>query len=197
MVDTAARPGGVCLFKGCIPSKTYLYLAELIDDAARAESMGIRFGKPEIDLDGLRRWKAAVIDKMAGGLVSLSNARGVQVIQGRVEFESSTRARIYDSEVSRIEFKHAIVATGSAPIAFPGTEFKSGGRIMSSTGALAMADIPERLLVLGGGYVGLELGMVYAALGSQVSLVELQDRLLMGVDADLVKPLQQETGIHI
>lgn len=191
MVDTAARPGGVCLFKGCIPSKTYLHLAELIDDAARAEAMGVRFGKPQIDLDGLRRWKADVIDKMAGGLVSLSNARGVQVIQGRVEFESSTSARLYDSEVSRIKFKHAIVATGSAPIAFPGAEFKSGGRIMSSTGALALADIPERLLVLGGGYVGLELGMVYAALGSQVSLVELQDRLLMGVDADLVKPLHR------
>ena len=191
MVDTAARPGGVCLFKGCIPSKTYLYLAELIGDAARAESMGVRFGKPQIDLEGLRRWKAEVIDKMAGGLVSLSNSRGVQLIQGRAEFESSTSARIYDSEVSRIKFKHAILATGSTPIALPGTEFKPGGRIMSSTGALALADVPEKMLVLGGGYVGLELGMVYAALGSQISLVELQDRLLMGVDADLVSPLQK------
>ena len=191
MVDVAARPGGVCLFKGCIPSKTFLYLAELIDDAARAESMGIRFGKPQIDLEGLRGWKAEVIDRMAGGLVSLSNARGVQVIQGRAEFESSTSVRLSESEVSRINFKHAILATGSTPIALPGTEFTPGGRIMSSTGALALADIPEKLLVLGGGYVGLELGMVYAALGSQISLVELQDRLLMGVDSDLVKPLQK------
>ena len=190
MVDIAARPGGICLFKGCIPSKTYLYLAELIDDAARAERMGIRFGKPQIDLEGLRRWKAEVIDKMAGGLVSLSNARGVQVIQGRAEFESSTTVRLYDSEVSRIKFKHAILATGSTPIALPGTGFKPGGRIMSSTGALALADIPKKMLVLGGGYVGLELGMVYAALGSQISLVELQDQLLTGVDSDLVKPLQ-------
>jgi len=191
MVDLAARPGGVCLFEGCIPSKTYLHLAELIDDAARAEAMGVRFGKPQIDLEGLRRWKAEVIDKMAGGLVSLSSARGVQVIQGRAEFESSTSVRVYESEVSRINFKHAVVATGSTPAPFPGADFKPGGRIMSSTGALALADIPERLLVLGGGYVGLELGMVYAALGSRVSLVELQDRLLTGVDADLVKPLQK------
>lgn len=191
MVDLAARPGGVCLFEGCIPSKTYLHLAELIDDAARAEAMGVRFGKPQIDLEGLRRWKAEVIDKMAGGLVGLSSARGVQVIQGRAEFESSTSVRVYESEVSRINFKHAVVATGSTPAPFPGADFKPGGRIMSSTGALALADIPERLLVLGGGYVGLELGMVYAALGSRVSLVELQDRLLTGVDADLVKPLQK------
>jgi dihydrolipoamide dehydrogenase len=191
MVDTAARPGGVCLFKGCIPSKTYLYLAELIDDAARAERMGIRFGKPRVDLDALRRWKAAVIDKMAGGLAGLSDARGLQLIQGRAEFESSTTVRLHDSEISRIKFRHAILATGSSPVALPGTEFKPGGRIMSSTGALALADIPERLLVVGGGYVGLELGMVYAALGSRVSLIERQERLLTGVDADLVAPLQK------
>jgi dihydrolipoamide dehydrogenase len=191
MVDTAARPGGVCLFKGCIPSKTYLHLAELIGDAARAERMGIRFGKPLIDLDGLRRWKAGVIDKMAGGLVRLVKARGVQVVQGRAEFESSTSIRLYDAEVSRFKFKHAILATGSTPVALPGTEFKPGGRIMSSTGALALADIPDQLLVVGGGYVGLELGMVYAALGSRVSLVERRDRLLTGVDADLVGPLQK------
>jgi dihydrolipoamide dehydrogenase len=191
MVDTAARPGGVCLFKGCIPSKTYLYLAELIDDAARAERMGIRFGKPRVDLDALRRWKAAVIDKMAGGLAGLSDARGLQLIQGRAEFESSTTVRLHDSEISRIKFRHAILATGSSPAALPGTEFKPGGRIMSSTGALALADIPERLLVVGGGYVGLELGMVYAALGSRVSLIERQERLLTGVDADLVAPLQK------
>ena len=191
MVDTAARPGGVCLFKGCIPSKTYLYLAELIDDAARAERMGIRFGKPRVDLDALRRWKAAVIDKMAGGLARLSDARGLQLIQGRAEFESSTTVRLHDSEISRIKFRHAILATGSSPVALTGTEFKPGGRIMSSTGALALADIPERLLVVGGGYVGLELGMVYAALGSRVSLIERQERLLTGVDADLVAPLQK------
>jgi dihydrolipoamide dehydrogenase len=153
--------------------------------------MGIRFGKPRVDLDALRRWKAAVIDKMAGGLARLSDARGLQLIQGRAEFESSTTVRLHDSEISRIKFRHAILATGSSPVALPGTEFKPGGRIMSSTGALALADIPERLLVVGGGYVGLELGMVYAALGSRVSLIERQERLLTGVDADLVAPLQK------
>ena len=192
MVDTARRPGGVCLFKGCIPSKTFLYLAELIYDADKASSMGISFGKPQIDIDGLRSWKAQVIDKMANGLVSLSDRRGVQLINGRAEFESSGVIRLSDSEVSRIKFRHAVLAAGSRPIPFPGTDFKVGSRIMSSTGALALADIPERLLVLGGGYVGLELGTVYAALGSRVTLVEFMDRLLPGVDQDLVEPLNKK-----
>jgi dihydrolipoamide dehydrogenase len=191
MVDTSLRPGGVCLYKGCIPSKTFLFLSELIHDAQRAESMGITFGKPRIDLEALRSWKGRVIDQMAGGLESLNNRRGVQLLQGRAEFESSDTVRLYESEVSHIKFRNAIVATGSYPTPFPGTEFKTGGRIMSSTGALALADIPESMLVLGGGYVGLELGTVYAALGSRISLVELEDRLLMGVDQDLVQPLHR------
>ena len=171
MVDPGARPGGVCLHQGCIPSKTFLYLSELIHDAARAEDMGISFGKPRIDLDVLRKWKGRVIDKMADGLVSLTNRRGVQLLKGRVKFESSDTVRVYDGDVSHIKFRHAILATGSQPIPFPETTFTSGGRIISSTGALGMADVPEKLLILGGGYVGLELGTVYAALGSRVSLV--------------------------
>jgi dihydrolipoamide dehydrogenase len=191
MIDPEARPGGVCLYKGCIPSKTFLYLAELIYDAARAEDMGVSFGKPRIDLEALRTWKGKVIDQMANGLVSLSNRRGVQLLKGRVEFENSATVRVHDCEVSHIKFRHAILATGSQPVALPGTAFQPGGRIMSSTGALALADVPEKLLILGGGYVGLELGTVYAALGSRVSLVELEDRLLVGVDQDLVKPLHR------
>ena len=194
MVDPGARPGGVCLFKGCIPSKTFLFLSELIFDAAKAGSMGITFNRPRIDLDALRTWKGKVIDQMADGLVNLNNRRGVQLLKGRAEFESSETVRIHDSEVSHIKFRHAIIATGSRPIEFPGTAFRVGGRIMSSTGALALADVPERLLVIGGGYVGLELGTVYAALGSRVSLVELEDRLLVGVDQDLVKPLHSKLG---
>ena len=202
MVDTAPRPGGVCLFEGCIPSKTFLYLAELIHDADKAASMGVSFGKPHIDLEGLRSWKSRVVDKMADGLVSLSNRRGVQLINGRAEFESSDTVRLHDSEVSRIKFRHAILATGSRPIPFPGTDFQAGGRIMSSTGALSLKDIPQRLLVVGGGYVGLELGTVYAALGSQITLVEYMDRLLPGVDQDLVEPLHRKlkgifSGIHL
>jgi len=192
MVDPGARPGGVCLYKGCIPSKTFLYLSELIFDAAKAGAMGVAFDKPRIDLEALRAWKGKVIDQMANGLVSLNNCRSVQLIKGRVEFESSDTARIHDAEVSHIKFRHAILATGSSPISFPGTSFKPGGRIMSSTGALALADVPHKLLVLGAGYVGLELGTVYAALGSKVSLVELEDRLLAGVDRDLVEPLHRK-----
>jgi dihydrolipoamide dehydrogenase len=191
LVDTASRPGGVCLYTGCIPSKTFLFLSELIFDAARATSMGVTFDPPRVDLAGLRRWKAEVIEKMAGGLMSLTKRRGVQLLSGRAEFESSESVRLHDAEISRIRFRHAIIASGSRPIPFPGTEFSAGRRVMSSTGALALADIPASLLILGGGYVGLELGTVYAALGSRVSLVELQDRLLPGVDADLVEPLQQ------
>jgi dihydrolipoamide dehydrogenase len=128
---------------------------------------------------------------MADGLVSLSNRRGVQLLQGRAQFESADTARLSDCEVSHIKFQHAIIATGSRPIPFPGTDFKPGGRIMSSTGALALADVPADLLIIGGGYVGLELGTVYAALGSRVRLVELEDRLLPGVDQDLVEPLHR------
>jgi dihydrolipoamide dehydrogenase len=194
MVDPGDRPGGVCLHKGCIPSKTFLYLAELIFDAAKSESMGIAFDKPRIDLKAVRTWKENVIDKMASGLVSLANRRGVQILKGRVAFESSDTARLHDSEISHIKFRHAILATGSQPISFPGTSFKTGGRIMSSTGALALEDIPDKLLIIGGGYVGLELGTVYAALGSQVSLVELEEGLLAGVDRDLVEPLHRKLG---
>jgi dihydrolipoamide dehydrogenase len=153
--------------------------------------MGISFGKPRIDLKALRDWKADVIDTLSNGLVSLNNRRGVQLLQGRAQFESADMVRLSDCEVSHIKFQHAIIASGSRPIPFPGTEFKPGGRIMSSTGALALADVPPSLLVIGGGYVGLELGTVYAALGSRVSLVELEDRLLPGVDQDLVEPLHR------
>lgn len=191
LVDISERPGGVCLFRGCIPSKTYLYLSELIHDAAHAGSMGVTFGPPQINLDAVRNYKSQVIDKLANGLVSLSDKRGVQLIRGRAVFENSDRVRVHESEVSHIKYRHAILATGSHPIPFPGVPFKKGGRIMNSTGALEIADIPQTLLVLGGGYVGLELGSVYAALGSRVTVVELGDRLLPGVDADLVRPLQR------
>ena len=191
LVDISDRPGGVCLFRGCIPSKTYLHLSELIYDAAHAAAMGLTFGPPEIDLETIRAHKNNVVDKLANGLVSLSESRGVQRIKGRVVFEGSNSVRIHESEISHIRYHHAILATGSRPIPFPGVPFRKGGRIMSSTGALALADIPSTLLVVGGGYVGLELGSVYASLGSKVSVVELGDRLLPGVDSDLVVPLKR------
>ena len=191
MVDMAERPGGVCLFRGCIPSKTYLHLAELIHDTRRAAEMGITFDKPKIDLEGIRNWKESVIDKMANGLVTLSERRGVQRIKGRAVFESSDSVRMYDSDISHIKFRHAIVATGSHPIPFPGISPKKDGRIMTSTGALDLVDVPESLLIIGGGYVGLEIGTVYAALGSRITVVELTDQLLAGVDPDLVEPLHR------
>ncbi len=191
MVDLSERPGGVCLYRGCIPSKTCLYLSELIHDARRAESMGIFFGSPRIDLSALRSWINRVVNNLAEGLMTLTNKRGIQLIKGRVEFEDSHKVRLHESEISHISFKHAILATGSHPIPFPGNSNPKNGRVMTSTEALELVDIPERLLVIGGGYVGLELGSVYAALGSQVTITELGASLLPGVDPDLISVLER------
>lgn len=189
MLDTDDRPGGECLFRGCIPSKTLLYLSELIHDAKRASSMGLSFDEPVIDLEAVRRWKQKVMDRLANGLVTLSQKRNVERIRGKAVFEDSNTVIVRDSDVRRIRFRHAIIATGSKPVALPGTEFNEGGKIISSAGALELNDIPETLLVIGGGYVGLELGSVYASFGSRVTLVEKSDRLMAGVDEDLIKPL--------
>jgi dihydrolipoyl dehydrogenase len=191
LVDIAERPGGVCLHRGCIPSKTYLHLAELIHDARTADPMGVRFDPPRIDLAAMRAWKGQVVDQLAQGLVTLTEKRGIQYIQGRAVFEDDRHARIKGRDALRVKFKDAIIAAGSHAIALPGAGFGQGGRIMSSTGALNLTEIPETLLIVGGGYVGLELGMVYAALGSRITLVEVGDRLLPGVDADLVAPLKK------
>ena len=189
MVDVAPKPGGECLYRGCIPSKTLLSLAELIHDADRADSMGLTFGKPKIDLNRLRAWKDEVVEKLAEGLVILSKKRGVQLIQGRAEFESSDMVRLHDSEISHIRFRHAILATGSGSAPWPGVTMRKGGRIMDSTGALELADVPTSLLIVGGGYIALEMGMVYASLGSRVTVTVRSDRVLRGSDADLVNPL--------
>jgi len=201
MVDVAARPGGECLYRGCIPSKTLLYLSELLHDAHRAGNMGITFGEPRVDLARIRAWKEEVIDKLASGLVTLSNKRGVQLIKGRAVFESSDKVRLTDSEVSHIKYRHAVLATGSKPAPFQGISFERGSRIMDSAGALDLADIPERLLILGGGYIALEMGTVYASLGSKVTLAVRGDRLLRGADPDLAVPLIRRlkdlfTAIH-
>jgi dihydrolipoamide dehydrogenase len=191
LVDTAERPGGVCLFNGCIPSKTFLHLTELITDAARAEAMGVRFAPPQIDLPAIRAWRAKVVDDLANGLVALCRKLGVGWIRGRAEFESSNKVRLHDAEISHITFEHCILASGSRAVAFDGRPFKRGSRIMNSGGALKLAQIPRSLLIIGAGYVGLELGTIYAALGSRVHLVEKTGELLPGVDRDLVAPLHQ------
>ena len=191
LVDMEGRLGGVCLFRGCIPSKTLLAVSELIHDVRRANDKGLTFGEPELDLDKLRQWKNDVIDKLAKGLVTLCDKRGVQLVQGRGVFEGSDIVRLHDAhaDVSHFKFRHAIISTGSRPITLPGIAMKKGGRIMDSTGALELTDIPDSLLVVGGGYVGVELGSVYASLGSRVTVVEMDERLMAGADEDLVKPL--------
>ncbi|NIQ38954.1 MAG: dihydrolipoyl dehydrogenase [Proteobacteria bacterium] len=191
MISAEPRPGGECLFRGCIPSKTLLSLTELMHEADLAGSMGVDFGKPRIDLEALRAWKGKVTDKLADGLVRLSKKRGVRIVHARAVLEGSDRVRLLDSEISHLKFNHAILATGSQSIPLAGMEFKPGGLIVDSAGALELVCIPETLLVIGGGYVGLELGSVYAALGSRVSVLVRSDRLLRGADIDLVTRLQR------
>ncbi|MBI1964073.1 MAG: dihydrolipoyl dehydrogenase [Candidatus Rokubacteria bacterium] len=189
VVDAGKRLGGACLFEGCIPSKALLHVAAVLDEAERAKEFGVDFGAPRVALDPLRKWKAErVVGKLARGLASVAKARGVEVIGGRAVFEGSRQLRVEGDEPQKIRFKHAIVATGSLPAPLPGLSLASE-RVMDSTAALELPDVPERLLVIGGGYIGLELGQVYAALGSKVVLVELTDGLLPGVDRDLVQPL--------
>ena len=189
VIDASKRLGGACLFEGCIPSKALLHVAALIEDAERARELGVDFGEPRVSLDPLRKWKSErVIGRLARGLASVAKARSVDVIGGRAVFESSRELRVEGDEPQKVRFKHAIVATGSAPARLPGLSV-AGDRVIDSTMALELAEIPERLLVIGGGYIGLELGQVYAALGSQVTLVEMTDGLLPGVDRALVQPL--------
>ncbi|MFO7965375.1 MAG: dihydrolipoyl dehydrogenase [Desulfobacterales bacterium] len=194
LVDIEKRPGGVCLFSGCIPSKTYLYVSELIQETRQAKQMGVSFGEPEIDLAGLRKWKDKVVDKLANGLVHLSEKRGVRLIQGKAVFEGSDRVRILESEseISHVKFRHAVIATGSFAASLPNMTFSEKSRIMNSSAALALPDIPETMLVIGGGYVGVEMGSVYASLGSRVTMVEMADRIMSSADADMVDILMKK-----
>lgn len=192
VIDADKRLGGACLFEGCIPSKALLHVAAVLGDAARAREFGVDFGEPRISLDPLRKWKQErVVGKLARGLAGVAQAKKVEVIGGRGVFEDSTTLRIEGADaLQKVRFKHAIVATGSRPSGLPGVTIESE-RVMDSTAALELPEIPERLLVIGGGYIGLELGTVYATLGSHVTLVEMTDGLLPGVDRDLVQPLQR------
>jgi dihydrolipoamide dehydrogenase len=189
VVEASKRLGGACLYEGCIPSKALLHVAAVLGEAERAKEFGVDFGEARISLDPLRKWKAErVVGKLSRGLSSVAKAKGVQVFGGRGAFEDSRSIRIGGDEPQVVRFKHAVIATGSLPAQPPGLAITSD-RIMDSTAALEVPDIPERLLVIGGGYIGLELGQVYAALGSRVTLVEMTDGLLPGADRDLVQPL--------
>jgi dihydrolipoamide dehydrogenase len=187
VVDAGKRLGGACLFEGCIPSKALLHVAAVLGEAERAREFGVDFGAPSISLDPLRKWKTdRVVGKLARGLTAVAKGKQVDVIGGRAVFEDSRTLLVQGDEPQKVKFRHAIVATGSRPAQIPGIDLVSE-RVMDSTAALEIPEIPERLLVVGGGYIGLELGQVYAALGSAVTLVEMTDGLLPGADRDLVQ----------
>ncbi len=191
LVERHERLGGVCLNVGCIPSKSLLHIARVMSDAEESASYGITFGKPEIDIDALRSWKDSVVDKLTGGLEGLAKQRKVEVVRGTGTFASPNLLSVEgEAGTTSIGFKHCIIAAGSSPTVLPGMP-EDDPRLMDSTGALELADIPERLLVIGGGIIGLEMATVYDALGSKVTVVELLDSLIAGCDTDLVKPLQK------
>jgi dihydrolipoamide dehydrogenase len=182
--------GGVCLHVGCIPSKTLLHVAEVIEEARGLAGAGVEFGEPKLDLGRLRERRDAVVRKLAEGLAGLAQRRKVEVLTGTGRFEAPNQLRVEGPSGSAlVEFEHAIVAVGSRAVALP--SLPRDPRILDSTSALALEDVPERLLVVGGGVIGLELATVYQALGSRVSVVELLPQLMTGVDADLVRPLQR------
>jgi dihydrolipoamide dehydrogenase len=187
MVDPETYPGGVCLYRGCIPSKALLHVAKLVGDAKHAAHVGVEFGDPKIDLDKLRSFKNTVVQKMVTGLGQLQKLRKVRYIQGRASFADAKRLAIdlTGGGTETLSFDYAIVATGSRPSTVPGLSIDSP-RVMDSTSALDLPDVPRTLLVVGGGYIGLELGSVYAALGTKVTVVEMTAGLLPGVDRDLV-----------
>jgi dihydrolipoamide dehydrogenase len=195
IVEADARLGGTCMLRGCIPSKALLHVAKVIAEAREMEEWGVTFDKPKLDVDKLRARKEKVLDTLASGLAGLAKRRNVKVIHARGIFVDSQTLQLeggnpatYESE--RITFDHCILATGSIP-AVPKVFQIGSPRVMDSTGALKLEEIPKNLLVVGGGYIGLEMGTVYAELGSKVSVVELTDGLLPGADRDLVKPLHK------
>jgi dihydrolipoamide dehydrogenase len=211
LIDKGDVLGGVCLNVGCIPSKALLHVARVLTEAEEVAESGISFGKPEVDLDKVRAWKEGVVGKLTGGLESLAKQRKVQVVRGTGEFTGPNTIAVdrspgglastgsnrpegdspapAGSDVTVVAFEHCIIAAGSEPVGLP--DLPDDERIMDSTGALEIRDVPERLLVIGGGIIGLEMATVYHALGSKVTVVELLDQLIPGADKDLVKVLQK------
>ena len=191
LVERYPTLGGVCLNVGCIPSKALLHAAKVITEADEMSHFGIKLGKPEIDLNSLRGWKESVIKKLTGGLSGLAKARKVQVVQGKGAFTSSNSLSVETAEGTKtIAFKNAIIAAGSSVVKIPGFPYDDP-RLVDSTGALELRQIPKRMLVIGGGIIGLEMACVYDALGSKVSVVEFADGLIPAADRDIVKPLQK------
>ena len=191
VIEQDPQLGGVCLLRGCIPSKALLHAARLITEAEDAQAWGITFDKPKLDLEALRRRMQAIVGKLTKGVQTLAASRKVEVIHARASFKNATTLSLSGAGGQRdLSFAHAILATGSRP-AIPASLKLDDPRVMDSTGALELPDVPARLLVIGGGYIGLEMGTVYQALGSEVTVVEALPHLLNGADPDLVRPLQQ------
>jgi len=191
LIDLSPVPGGVCLHRGCIPSKALLHVARLLEEAREAAGWGVHFGEPRIDLGELNEFKNRVVSQMTGGLRQLTKARRITYLQGCAQLLDAHSLRVERGDAGPLDlrFDHAILATGSRPLMPPVFDI-GGSRVLDSTGALALSEIPARVLVVGGGVIGLELGTVYAALGSCVSVVEMTPDLVPPADRDLVKPLQ-------
>ncbi|NIP23753.1 MAG: dihydrolipoyl dehydrogenase [Phycisphaerae bacterium] len=192
LIDPEENPGGVCLYRGCIPSKALLHVAKLLSEAEEAKNWGIEYSEPKINLDKLRSWKNTVVNKLTGGVGQLSKHRKVNYIQGRAIFSDARNLEIDDvqGKKHKLSFDYAIIGTGSRPATIPQLSLNSP-RVLNSTSALEIEDIPKSLLVVGGGYIGLEMGSVYAALGSKITVVEMLSGLLPGADRDLVKVLHK------
>lgn len=193
LIDKEKNPGGVCLYRGCIPSKALLHAAKVINESKDAKSFGIEFSEPKIDINRLREWKNEVVGKMTGGLGVLTKQRKIKYIQGKASFINSNSLKIKKENGSdeNLEFENAIVATGSVIAEIPAFNINSN-RILNSTTALDLPEIPKSLLVIGGGYIGLELGSVYQSLGSKVSVIEMMSSLLPNADKDLVSFLSKK-----
>ena len=201
VVEAAEVPGGVCLREGCIPSKALLHVARIIDEASHADAFGVTFGEANIDLDKLRTWKNGVVRRLATGVTGLLKGRQIDLIRATATFENSRTVRLEGADVARIKFKHCIIATGSRARMLPPAVLPPE-LVWDAAGALALEGVPDRLLVVGGGYIGLELGQVYASLGSKVTVVEALDSLVPGIDPELAKPLiakltKQFEAIHV
>ncbi len=191
LVERYTCLGGVCLNVGCIPSKALLHVAKVIADAAQASEFGLDWAPPDIDLQRTRRWKDGIVDRLTRGLAGLAGKRGVTIVQGSGKFTGPNRMEVESQDrTETLSFDQAIIAVGSRATRIPGT-LSGHERVMDSTGALTLEDIPEKLLVIGGGIIGLEMATVYHALGSKVSVAEITDRLIAGADADLLRPLTQ------
>ena len=197
LIERYPSLGGVCLNVGCIPSKALLHTAEVINEVAELEHMGVRYTQPKIDLDKMRVGKDKVVGKLTGGLAALAKQRKVQVVTGIGKFADPRHLEVQTADgLTRVEFEHCIIACGSSPVKIPGFP-NDDPRLIDSTGALALADVPKKMLIVGGGIIGLEMATVYATLGSEIDIVELQDGLIPGCDRDLVRPLQKRLGAQV